>query len=233
MAKTENRFVRIEDWRGNVYYPESSSKSSTAGSITDAGSASKDATGTSPKTDGDKVSDSRANGGIAIMLSSSSERKILFSTYISNIPFGNISISARMKSSIGTGSTNLVEMNTYFVDASGDELVETLLDSININGYMFGVANEYVSLGMVTNYNGIATGATFLKVELIVLPDTGATLYFDQIAVAMEMRSTSGSYVDVHVEDRTIVIASGSGSSGGGSAPSKVYVEGTTIIVNK
>ena len=167
------------------------------------------------------------------MLSSSSERKILFSTYISNIPFGNISISARMKSSIGTGSTNLVEMNTYFVDASGDELVETLLDSININGYMFGVANEYVSLGMVTNYNGIATGATFLKVELIVLPDTGATLYFDQIAVAMEMRSTSGSYIDIHVEDRTIVIASGSGSSGGGSAPSKVYVEGTTIIVNK
>ena len=78
------------------------------------------------------------------------------------------------------------------------------LDSVNISGDMFGVANEYVNLGRVTNYKGVATGFTFLKVELIVLPDTGATVYFDQIAVAMEMRSTSN--VDIHVEDTTVVM---------------------------
>lgn len=204
MGKTENRYIRIEDWKGNVYFPESNSSSSTAGSITDADSASKDATGTNPKTDGDKVSDSSANGGTAIMVTSSSERQTLFSTYLSNVPFGNISIGARMKSSIGSGTTPLVEMNTYFVDASGEEMVETLLDSAKISGDMFGVANEYVNLGMVTNYKGVATGAVFLKVELIVLPDTGATIYFDQIAVAMEMRSTSS--VDIHVEDTTVVM---------------------------
>lgn len=204
MGKTENRYIRIEDWKGNVYFPESNSSSSTAGSITDADSASKDATGTNPKTDGDKVSDSSANSGTAIMVTSSSERQTLFSTYLSNVPFGNISIGARMKSSIGSGTTPLVEMNTYFVDASGEEMVETLLDSAKISGDMFGVANEYVNLGMVTNYKGVATGAVFLKVELIVLPDTGATIYFDQIAVAMEMRSTSS--VDIHVEDTTVVM---------------------------
>ena len=204
MGKTENRYIRIEDWKGNVYFPESNSSSSTAGSVMDSESASKDATGTNPKTDGDKVTDSSANNGTAIMVSSSSKRQTLFSTYLSNVPFGNISVGVRMKSSIGSGTNPLVEMNTYFVDASGEEMVETLLDSVNISGDMFGVANEYVNLGMVTNYKGVATGSVFLKVELIVLPDTGATVYFDQIAVAMEMRSTSN--VDIHVEDTTVVM---------------------------
>ena len=110
----------------------------------------------------------------------------------------------RLKSSIGEGTTNLVEVNTYFVDASGEELVETKLDSTLINGNMFGVANEYVNLGMTTDYKGVSTGAVFLKVELIVLPDTGATIYFDQLAVAMEMKPTSN--IDIHVEDTTVVM---------------------------
>lgn len=241
MAKTENRFIRIEDWKGNVYYPESSnSSSSLSGFIIDSDSASKDATGTSAKTDGDKISDSRAYGGSSIMLSSTSERGILFTAYVSKVPFGEISITARMKSSIGTGTTNLVEINTYFVDASGEELVETLLDTRNVNGYMFGVANEYVNIGMTTNYEGVATGETFLKIEIIVLPDTGATIYFDYLILAMAMQSSSssgGGYINVRVEDRTVIIednsggSSGGGSSGGGSSASRVYVEDRTIIV--
>lgn len=239
MAKTENRFIRIEDWKGNVYYPESSnSSSSLSGFIIDSDSASKDATGTSAKTDGDKISDSRAYGGSSIMLSSTSERGILFTAYVSKVPFGEISITARMKSSIGTGTTNLVEINTYFVDASGEELVETLLDTRNVNGYMFGVANEYVNIGMTTNYEGVATGETFLKIEIVVLPDTGATIYFDYLILAMAMQSSigRGGYINVRVEDRTVIIednsggSSGGGSSGGSSA-SRVYVEDRTIIV--
>lgn len=240
MAKTENRYIRIEDWKGNVYYPESSnSNSSLYGFIIDSDSASKDATGTSAKTDGDKISDSRAYYGSSIMLSSTSERGILFTAYVSKVPFGEVSITARMKSSIGTGTTNLVEINTYFVDASGEELVETLLDTRNVNGYMFGVANEYVSIGMTTNYEGAATGETFLKIEIVVLPDTGATIYFDYLILAMAMRyssSSGGGYITVRVEDRTVIIeensggSSGGGSSGGSSA-SRVYVEDRTIIV--
>lgn len=239
MAKTENRFIRIEDWKGNVYYPESSnSSSSLSGFIIDSDSASKDATGTSAKTDGDKISDSRAYGGSSIMLSSTSERGILFTAYVSKVPFGEISITARMKSSIGTGTTNLVEINTYFVDASGEELVETLLDTRNVNGYMFGVANEYVNIGMTTNYEGVATGETFLKIEIVVLPDTGATIYFDYLILAMAMQSSigRGGYINVRVEDRTVIIednsgGSSGGGSGGGSSASRVYVEDRTIIV--
>ena len=238
MAKTENRFIRIEDWKGNVYYPESSnSSSSLSGFIIDSDSASKDATGTSAKTDGDKISDSRAYGGSSIMLSSTSERGILFTAYVSKVPFGEISITARMKSSIGTGTTNLVEINTYFVDASGEELVETLLDTRNVNGYMFGVANEYVNIGMTTNYEGVATGETFLKIEIVVLPDTGATIYFDYLILAMAMQSSigRGGYINVRVEDRTVIIEDNSGGSSGGgsggSSASRVYVEDRTIIV--
>lgn len=204
MAKTENRYIRIEDWKGNAYFPESNSKGSTAGSITDSDTASKDATGTNTKTDGDKVSDSTANGGTAIVVTSGSERQILLSTYLANVPFGRVSIGMRLKSSIAEGTVDLVEINTYFVDASGDELVETKLDTVTLNGNAFEVANEYVNLGIVTNFKGVSTGSTFLKVEIIVLPDTGATIYFDQLAVAMEMKSASGG-VDIHVEDTTVV----------------------------
>lgn len=203
MAKTENRYIRIEDWKGNAYFPESNSKESTAGSITDSDTASKDATGTNPKTDGDKVSDSTANNGTAIVVTSGSERQILLSTYLANIPFGRVSIGLRLKSSIAEGTTDLVEINTYFVDASGTELVETKLDTVTLNGNAFETANEYVNLGMVTNFKGVSTGSVFLKVEIIVLPDTGATIYFDQLAVAMEMKSVGG--VDIHVEDTTVV----------------------------
>lgn len=211
MAKTENRYIRIEDWKGNVYFPESNSSSSVNGSITDSDSASKDPSSpTGSRTDGDKVVDSTANGGTAIVVTSSSERQTLFCTYMANIPFGTLSIGARMKSSIGSGTAALVEMNTYFVDASGEELVETGLDTVNISGDMFGVANEYVNLGMITNYKGVATGSTFLKVELIVLPDTSATIYFDQLAFALEMRAgnsgSGGSSIDIHVEDTTVVM---------------------------
>lgn len=201
---TEARQIRIEDWKGNTYYPITDSKSTTAGTVTDSDSASKSASGTATYTDGNKVSDSTANGGKAITLSSSSTRQTIFSTYLSNVPFGNVSVGIRMKSSVGTGTNALVEVNTYFVDASSDSLVETLLNSSSISGNMFGTPNEYTTIGVVTNYKGTATGSTYLKVEIIVLPDTGATIYFDQLAVAMEMQATSS--VDIHVENTTVVV---------------------------
>ena len=75
---------------------------------------------------------------------------------------------------------------------------------------------------MTTNYEGVATGETFLKIEIVVLPDTGATIYFDQLAVAMEMQS--GSSVDIHVEDTTIVVEQHSNKTG-------IYIEGNTIVM--
>ena len=222
MANTENRYIRIEDWKGNVYYPDTNSKASTAGIVIDSSLASKGATGTNTRTDGDKVSDSKANGGSAIMIASLSERQTLFCTYVANIPFGSISVGARLKSSIAEGTAKLVELNTYFVDASGDTPVETLLDTMYITASMFDQPNEYSNIGYVTDYRGVAAETTFLKIELIVLPDTGATIYFDQLAVAMEKQS--GSSVDIHVEDTTIVVEQHSSKTG-------IYIEGNTIVM--
>ena len=98
MAKIENRKVRIEDWQGNRYFPISSSSDSTSGIISDSTSASTDKTDNT-YTEGTKTSDSSANNGSSIVLSSSTSRRVLYSTMISNIPFGSTSITYRIKSS--------------------------------------------------------------------------------------------------------------------------------------
>lgn len=202
MATTENRYIRIEDWKGNTYFPESNSGSTTAGEVIGGSGA-----GTSPEdptyTQGTVISDPAANGGSAISLSSSTERQTLFRTYFSDAKFGNITLNARMKASVATGTTKLIEINTYFVDASGETPVETHLDKIEFTGNDFKVANEYINLGFVTDYKGTATGSSLLKVEVIVLPDTGATFCLDFLAMSMGMRSSSS--LNVHVEGTTVV----------------------------
>lgn len=200
----ENRYIRIEDWNGNVYYPESSSAETTAGSVTDSSSASTTDPTSDVYTKGSIVADTSANNGSAIFLKANTERQVLFRTLLSNVPFGNTSIGIRLKSSIGTGVDNLIEVNTYFVDKSGDNSTETLLDTSYINGNTIGAANEYVNLGIVTNYRGIATGQAFLKVELILLPDTGVSIYFDQIAVAMALPAETKA--QVYVDGSVIIV---------------------------
>lgn len=193
----EKRHIRVEDWAGNVYVYNNDSSSSTAGSIIDSSSASNDPS-SNTYTDGTHTSDPSANGGTAIILTSGSSRKTLYATEISNLSFGSISVGMRIKSSVGTGIVNLLEVNAYFVDASGEEPSYNLIHTVTFKGSDFGVANEYVTLGTVFDYKGVATGDTRLKIELIVLPDTGVTFYFDTLAVAMEMPSASGesAYVD-------------------------------------
>lgn len=221
MGVMENRYIRIEDWKGNVYFPESSSSSSTAGIIIDASSASTDPS-SSIYTDGEQVLDPTANGGVALFLASTTEPKTLLSASISRIPFGDVIINIRIKSSMSEGTVPLLRMNTYYVDASGETPVETLLSAVNFNGNSFEVVNEYVNVGATINYKGIATGSELFKVELIVLPDTGASFYFDKLCVGMEMRASGAS--STYVDHRTIVID---------EETSGVHVEDRTVIVDK
>lgn len=198
MAKIENRHVRIEDWQGNRYFPIASSQDSTSGTITDSTSASTDKSATT-YTEGTKTSDSSANNGSSIIITSSSSRQTIFTTGINNIPFGSTSITYRFKSSKGSGIVNLLEVNTYFVDTSGTDPKTTLLDTQTVNGDQIGTPNQYVGLGHVVDFRGSATGSYMIKVEFIILPDTGATIYFDAMAVApatMSADSSNKAYVD-------------------------------------
>lgn len=198
MAKIENRHIRIEDWQGNRYFPIGTSENSGGGIVSDSTNASTDKNDNT-HTEGTKTADGDANNGESIIVSSSSVRKILFSTKIANIPFGNTSIVYRIKSSTASGTQNLIEVNTYFVDTSATNPKETKIDTQTINGDQIRVANKYVSLGHTVDFKGAATGSYMIKVELIVLPDTGATIYFDSLYVttaAMSADASNKAYID-------------------------------------
>lgn len=204
MATLENRYVRIEDWKGNVYYPVTSSGGTTAGEIIDAQGASTTDPSAITYTEGEIVTDVDANGGKAIRIDSSATNKTIFRSYFANAKFGNVSIGMRMKSSTATGDTNIVRVNTYFVDTSGSEKVETALESFDIKASDFKLASTYISLGVVTAYTRKSgAGEAMLKVELIMLPDTGSTVWFDEMGISMEMKSSSGVAVSV---DGSVVV---------------------------
>lgn len=204
MAKIENRTVRIEDWQGNRYFPIGKSDDSTAGTITDSTAASTDKSDNT-YTEGTKTSDSSANNGSSIAMSSSTTRRVLYSTMISNIPFGVTSLTYRIKSSKGSGIINLLEVNSYFVDTSGTSPKSTLIHTQTINGDQIGTANQYVGLGHAVDFKGTATGSYMMKIEFIVLPDTGATLYFDNMAVALAPMSADSAN-KAFVDQTTVVL---------------------------
>ena len=100
---------------------------------------------------------------------------------------------------MASGTQNLIEVNTYFVDTSATNPKETKIDTQTINGDQIRVANKYVSLGHTVDFKGAATGSYMIKVELIVLPDTGATIYFDSLYVttaAMSADASNKAYID-------------------------------------
>ena len=204
MAKIENRKVRIEDWQGNRYFPIGSSADSTSGTVSDSTSASTDKTDNT-YTEGTQTSDSSANNGSSIVLSSSTSRRVLYSTMISNIPFGSTSITYRIKSSNGSGIINLLEVNTYFVDTSGTNPKSTKIHTQTINGDQIGTPNQYVGLGHVVDFKGTATGSYMMKIEFIVLPDTGVTIYFDNMAVALAPMSADSAN-KAFVDQTTVVL---------------------------
>lgn len=221
MAAKENRFVRIEDWKGNRYFPQTSNSGSTAGSVVD----SSDLTGDPsrpPYSDGSITADPQANGGSAIILTADPvEQKKLFVADIANVPFGAVSINVRMKSSISKTNVELIQINTYFVDMSAETPVAKLLDSAKYTGYSFKEANQYTNLAMFTEYRGVATSNYVLRVEIIVLPGTGGTFYYDQLAVAMEMSSKADAD-DIHVEGDTVVVP---------VSNKNIHVDGYTVVV--
>ena len=179
----EKRYIRIEDWKGNIYYPETSSGSTTAGSIIDASEASTDPTsGSSTFTEGLQSSDTEANNGTTILMTASSEPKVLFQTMFDNMPFGQVIIDLRVKLTSVLSTTDLIQVDTYYVDNTNTETADVLLKTVTFNGKEIGKANEFVDLTFITDFKGQYTGSVSLKVKITSLGGTNVTMYFDQVS---------------------------------------------------
>lgn len=192
VVNAEKRYIRIEDWEGNIYYPESGG-SSTGGAIVDSSDAS--STGTTT-TDGQSTDDSQANNGSAIVVvSDASKDQNVITTKFDNLSFGKISGNIRLKSSIGSGDTVILVINCYYFDNTNqeDEYMGTLISSTEITGDKIGVTGEYIDIGFVTNFKGISTSSVSLKVEVLLKAGTGCTIHLDQIAVAKSFVGVTGT----------------------------------------
>ena len=185
----ERRNIRIEDWEGNIYYPETQSGSSLAGRIIDAEDATTDITsGSVTITEGTKTIDEYANNGSAIMISSPSTDKILFQTSIAGIPFGNVAVNIRMKSNNTTDNIELARIEIYYYD-SLDEIEGVLLETKTITGMDIGDINKYIEYSFISDFYGIYKSSACFKIKIIALANNNSTLYFDQVAIAKAMPS--------------------------------------------
>lgn len=205
MAKLENRFIRIEDWKGNVYYPLTNVDMSMAGTIS--GDASNVA-GSDPYTDGTYVSpDPQANKGKSIRLASDSLiDKVLYRGTFINIPLGDVTIGPRIKtSSIENPRTDIV-MKCYFRDMQN--LTDYQLESFEIETKEFGSENTYYTIPRMIAYkvpSQITERVPYsLLVELIVKAGANKTFWFDQMYVAPSIGWETQT--NVSVNGRKIII---------------------------
>ena len=164
MANIERRNIRIEDWEGNIYYPETQSGSSLAGRIVDAEDATTDLT-----TNSATITD-----------------KILFQTTVSDIPFGKVAVSIRIKSNKNTSDLNLIKVEVYYYDTI-EESEGTLLDTKTITGANISTVNKFVDYSFITDFSGTYTRTTCFKIKIIALANNTSTLHFDQVAIAKAM----------------------------------------------
>ena len=200
MAKLEKRHIRIEDWKGNIYYPASAS-STTSGVISNKASSDPNA---DPYTDGQYITDLSANGGESIMLTSTTEKKCLYKGSFYDLSFGEIIVGPRIKSNISTGTVGILEIKYYFRDLSQATPQDTLLDTNIITGDQFVISNEYITIPHLIQYKGTAKISSALSVEVNVLPDTNASVWFDQMYIGMEIGySRTNVFVD---NNRTLII---------------------------
>lgn len=201
MASTtiENRFIRIEDWEGNRYFPEGTSTgsggsggSSSSGSDAQPYDPSTKPSGGSSTTQGSVTTDGNASSGKAIIVSAStSADRNIITAWIEGLKFGKVATSIRLKSSIGSGTGNLLEVNTYYYDVVSG--TKTKLSTTNITPNNIGVANKYADVGFISEFTGTYTAAYLFGVEVILKRNTGATVYLDYVSVNKAFTAVTGT----------------------------------------
>ena len=185
MASIEKRYIRIEDWKGNIYYPESSSGVSAAGTIVDAADAATD-TDIGTYTECTQSSDPTANNGTVIIANALDSNAILIQTDFESVPFGKCAVSIRAKYAMASTGTekNLIRVDTYYVDNTNEDTAPTLLSTKYITKSNFGVENKFVDISFLDEFSGNDTGSVAYRVRLTAIGGTNANIYFDNISVS-------------------------------------------------
>lgn len=194
VTQIERRYCRVEDWEGNIYLFSSSSGAASGSTVNGSDATNPDDTddqhgintGAITSTDGQQTSDTGANTGNSIIISADpNEDKNVITTKVDGIPFGKVAVDIRIKSTIGSGTTNILRVNCYFVDNNNteDDYKGILISTTNITGDMIGVTGQYVNVGFVTDYKGNFSSSMGMKVEVLLLHGTGATINLDQISM--------------------------------------------------
>ncbi len=219
LTSREIRYGRCEDWEGNIYKDISiaeansgSGKSTNNDDIDEGGAGS----GSNNYTDGVHTGDASANGGNAIIVSSTtSVDKILAHVEFDNTKFGRWAISIRAKSTIAGTNADLLTVNCYYKDNTGTN-PNVLVGTTNIAANRFDSVSKYSEFGFIVDFDGIYTTSVSLVVEIVVLKNTNAAITFDNVSL----------YKDPNVHDITLDTIST-------NAPQTKLVKNTLNTMNK
>lgn len=214
MARAENRYMRIEDWKGNVYYPETA-ESSTAGLIS---SKASNEPGSDPYTEGEYVPDYKANQKESIQIDHPGEKIIYRGSFI-KIPFGDVAVGIRMKRGALDHSlsedTEIASISFYFKDedfqiTQDDVPFETF--SIKANELEY---DEYTTIPYIINWKVPDDINSYNNPGLVVelkKKNTGVSVRtnFDIMYVTLfagKKQQGSGGGSNITVRNRTIVVS--------------------------
>lgn len=197
MAETttiEKRYIRAEDWEGNRYYFEGSGG---AGGSTASGSEATEGDDGTITTDGTITSNTSSSTGKAIIVTSGASEKNAITADFEDLVFGLTALSLRLNSSIGSGTTNLLRIETYFVDNAAE--TETLLSTTYVTGDNIGTASKFLDIGFIFDYRGEYSSSFALRVKVIMLPDTNCTMYIDYLTVNKAFVGLTGNPTEIFV----------------------------------
>lgn len=193
-SKREIRTIRIEDSEGNVYKPEGVGNGGGGGESIGSDTIGTPDSGSVNITDGSNIADPDSNNGTAIIINSSTTDKNVATVIFGNVTLGKWAIVIRAKSSIAgaNNDTNILKVNTYYVDNTNVEPTK-LLSTTYIKARHFEEKDTYCEVGFATDFKGKFTSSVSLKVEILVLANSGATITFDRVTTAKAFVAVTGT----------------------------------------
>ena len=194
MATTEKRWVRIEDWNGNIYVTDDTSSGSgdTSGTtITgdDIGNPS-DGTEYTNWTDGTPQDDDDTASGRSILVVYNDTKEVtIASVQFDDLSFGLHSVVLRLKSSVYGNRTNstlnarrIIRVDTHFVNndtgyTNPATLSQTFIYAKNFSNSL------YTDIGFTFEYKGKHANSIGVRIDIKLLPESLATITFDYITI--------------------------------------------------
>lgn len=194
MATTEKRWIRIEDWNGNIYVTDDTSSGSgdTGGTAIDSSDIGNPNDGTDHTnwTDGTPQDDNDTASGRSILVVYNDNREVtIASVQFDDLNFGLTSVVLRLKSSVygnrNDGTLNarkIIRVDTHFVNNDTEYTDPATLSQTYIYAKNFSNSN-YIDIGFTFEYKGVHANSVGLRVDIKLLPESLATITFDYVTV--------------------------------------------------